>query len=475
VERDHARIVQRAIEVRGIRSKVSHIPIPVPFSAAFEGERVRKADMHVQFGGKYSPAFEYLRCRAAAEVTDGAVTVHGPEIDAMAEGEIVFPQEPILRVHGGLVEAQLVEGLILNTINFQSLIATKATRLVRAAAGSQIMEFGLRRAQGANGAMAASRAAYIGGASSTSNALAARLYGIQASGTMAHSWIMTFPSELAAFQAYAQQYPDSSVFLIDTYDTLASGIKNAITVGRGLAARGKRFGVRLDSGDMDYLSRRVRQELDQAGLHDAYIVASNELEEEIIETLSASKAPIDVWGVGTRLVTGGSDSSFTGVYKLAQIDRRVGERFESVPVMKFSENPEKSTNPGVKDSWRLYDDDGCAVADVISQAEDTLTRGQTRDLYHPYLDTRRFSFSLSREPRRLLSKVMENGRLVGPEQGAKDILAAARAHREQSLAELDPSYLRILNPHRYRVALSDGMRNLKLGFSEILRKEHPGA
>lgn len=393
------------------------------------------------------------------------------DLYSVAEGEVVFPQEPILRVHADLIEAQLVEGLILNTLNFQSLIATKAARLARAAGKAQLMEFGLRRAQGQNGALAASRAAFIGGASSTSNALASRLYGIPASGTMAHSWVMTFPDELSAFRAYAEQYPDGSVFLIDTYDTLDSGIGNAIEAGRPLAAQGKRFGVRLDSGDMDYLSRRVREELDKAGLHDTFIVASNELDEEIVEALTSSGAPIDVWGVGTRLVTGGSDSSFTGVYKLSQIERRAGEILERMPVMKFSENPEKSTNPGVKDAWRLYGEDGMAVADAIGLSGDELASGQRRVFYHPYLDTRRFELALGKDPRPLMAAVMRGGRVTG----ALPDLKAARERRERSLSELDPSYLRLLNPHRYRVALTEGLRELKLGFAEDPRRARSGA
>lgn len=387
------------------------------------------------------------------------------DIWAVSEGELVFPHEPLIKVRGNLVEAQLIEGLILNIINFQSLIATKACRLKLSAAGSELMEFGLRRAQGPNGALSASRAAYLGGVSSSSNSLAARIFSFPASGTMAHSWIMAFPDELAAFRAYAELYPDSSVFLIDTFDTLGSGIRNAIKVGLELKARGKKIGVRLDSGDMDYLSRKVREELDRAGLEDAFIVASNELDETIIETMTKSGTPIDVWGVGTRLVTGGEDSSFTGVYKLSETEKNDGKELKKISVMKFSENPEKSTNPGAKNAWRLYDSDGLALADVISREDEILKKGENRVFYHPYLDMRRFEHRIGKEPRQLLHKVMENGRIL---PGLPD-LETAREKREASLAEFDPSYLRLLNPHRYRVSLTEAMRNLKIETGEAFR------
>ncbi len=224
------------------------------------------------------------------------------DVWAMREGQVAFPQVPLLRVHAGLIEAQLIEGLVLNTINFQSLIATKSARVALAARGKRVMEFGLRRAQGYDGALSASRACFIGGAAASSNALAARIYGIPAMGTMAHSWVMAFPGEREAFAAYADLYPRATTLLIDTYDTLASGIVNAVEAGKALKERGLKFGVRLDSGDIDYLSRKVRDALDSAGLEDAFIVVSNELDEDIIERLAAGGAPVDVWGVGTHLV-----------------------------------------------------------------------------------------------------------------------------------------------------------------------------
>ena len=298
----------------------------------------------------------------------------------MNEGTVIFPDEPVARIHADAIEASIIEGLVLNTINFQSLVATKTARIWLASGKAPIMEFGLRRAQGENGAMSASRASFIGGAAGTSNTLAGKEYAIPVLGTMAHSWVMSFPSEEDAFRAYADMFPDASVFLIDTYDTLESGLPAAITVGKELQAKGKSFGVRLDSGDIQYLSEEVRTALDAAGLNDATITVSNELNEEIVESLVRDGAPIDTWGVGTHMVTGGNESSFTGVYKMCA---RTGDTGELVPTMKLSDNPEKMTNPGVKQVWRLYLDDGTAKADVLALEEDTIHSGVTDRFYHP--------------------------------------------------------------------------------------------
>jgi len=398
--------------------------------------------------GSFEPAF--LRFLESFKFTGDVYSVE--------EGDIVFPQEPLLRIHAGLIEAQLIEGLVLNTINFQSLIATKSARVVMAAKGKQVMEFGLRRAQGRDGAMSASRAAYLGGAAATSNALAASELGIPAMGTMAHSWIMAFPSELESFEAYADMYPSGTTLLIDTFDTLESGLQNAIKVGKRLAASGKRFGVRLDSGDIDYLSRKVRTGLDEAGLKDAFIVVSNELDEEIIETLVSGNAPVDVWGVGTNLVTGGNEASFTGVYKLAAVERAGA----MAPTMKFSDNPEKSTNPGVKELFRLYDDAGFAVADVITLQGETIEPGKPATFHHPSLDTRRFNWVPCGAIRSMLGKVMEGGHRLGEAASVDDL----RARRIKAMSSFDHTYLRFLNPHLYKVAISPRLRSLKLDFIE---------
>jgi len=383
------------------------------------------------------------------------------DVFSVPEGEIVFPQEPLLRIHAGLIEAQIIEGLVLNTINFQSLIATKSARVAMAAKDKNVMEFGLRRAQGHDGAMSASRAAYIGGAFGTSNALAAKDLGIPAMGTMAHSWVMAFGSELESFEAYAELYPDSTTLLIDTFDTLESGLPNAITVGKRLASAGKRFGVRLDSGDIDYLSRKVRSALDAEGLEDAFIVVSNELDEEIIETLVAGGAPVDVWGVGTHLVTGGNEASFTGVYKLAAVERGGS----LAPTMKFSDNPEKSTNPGVKELYRLYDESGSAVADVMTRSDERLEFGKAATFHHPSLDTRRFSWTPCGAIRPMLGKVMEDGQRLLPAATMADL----RSRRIESMGSFDHTFLRFLNPHIYKVAISERLRDLKLEFVEKYR------
>lgn len=383
------------------------------------------------------------------------------DIFIMDEGTVIFPQEPLLRIHANLIEAQILEGLVLNIINFQSLIATKTARVYLASKGAPIMEFGLRRAQGPDGAMSATRASYIGGAVGTSNSLAARIYGIPAMGTMAHSWIMSHSSELEAFREYAKIYPSNSMFLIDTYDTLKSGIKNAIIVGKEISEKGQNFGVRLDSGDISYLSREVRKELDMAGFPDAKISVSNELTEEIISTLVAGGAPIDSWGVGTHMVTGGTESSFTGVYKLAS--RHEKESGKMLPAMKFSDNPAKTTNPGIKDVYRLFDENGMLLADILSLEEEKIEIGKEQRYYHPMVDYRQFVCTASKvEP--LLKLRLKNGKRTEERLSDPETLRIARENMTKQLSMLDESYKRILNPHIYKVSLTEGLKNLKAEF-----------
>jgi nicotinate phosphoribosyltransferase len=377
------------------------------------------------------------------------------EVWAQPEGEVVFPHGPLARIEADLIEAQVIEGLVLNRLNFGCLVATKTARIWRASGYGHLMEFGLRRAQGPDGAITASRSSFIGGADGTSNTLAGKLFGIPVMGTMAHSWVMSFPDEREAFEAYAAIYPDSTAFLIDTYNTLESGVRNAIAAGAVLAAKGKRFGVRLDSGDIDYLSREVRRELDAAGFKDAYIVVSNELDEDIIEHLVAAGAPVDSWGVGTKLVTGGGDASFPGVYKLAAVTRDGHVE----PTMKFSDNPDKSTNPGIKQLWRLYGEDGLALADLMTLADEEPRPGEELVLHHPSADWRRLRLRPA-ELRPLLSKVMEGGKVCAPLPSLGEIRAGLRARLER----FDSTYLRLLNPHVYKVSISSALRDLKLGF-----------
>ena len=372
---------------------------------------------------------------------------------AMDEGSLIFPSEPIIRVEAPIIEALLLEGLILNTINFQSLIATKTARIWLASGKSSIMEFGLRRAQGADGAMSATRAAIIGGAAGTSNTLGGKLYNVPVMGTMAHAWVMSFPTEEEAFEQYAALYPDKSVFLIDTYNTLGSGIEAAIKVGKKLHTQGKNFGIRLDSGDMQYLSTEVRKRLDEAGLPDAKISISNELDEQIIESLILNKAPIDSWGVGTHLVTGGHESSFTGVYKLAAHQSVDGVWH---PVMKLSDNPAKITNPGIKQVWRLYDGDGFFRADIIGLYDESMSVGKQITYYHPLNDYQQFSFKAAKAEALLHPKIVN-----GSYTGTKETLQDMHRRTAQQLECLHPTSRRLLNPHIYKVSLTDTLFTMK--------------
>ena len=383
------------------------------------------------------------------------------DLYTMDEGTVIFPQEPLVRIHANLIEAQILEGLILNHVNFQSLIATKTARIWLASKKAPIMEFGLRRAQGPDGAMSATRAAYIGGAAGTSNTLAGKLYGIPVMGTMAHSWIMSHSSELEAFREYAKIYPQNSVFLIDTYDTLKSGVKNAIIAGGELVEKGYNFGVRLDSGDISYLTREVRKALDEAGYPQAKISVSNELTEEIISTLVAGNAPINSWGVGTHMVTGGNESSFTGVYKLCA--RHNKETGGMTPAMKFSDNPAKTTNPGIKNVYRLYDEKGMACADILALENEVLETGKEYRYYHPMVDYRQFSFTAARiEP--LLKKRISNGERTQPRLSDAEQLKISHDNMQKQLETFDESYKRILNPHIYKVSISQELKDLKMKF-----------
>lgn len=385
------------------------------------------------------------------------------DLYTMDEGTVIFPQEPLIRIHANLIEAQILEGVILNQINFQSLIATKTARIWLASKKAPIMEFGLRRAQGYDGAMSATRAAYIGGAAGTSNTLAGKKFSIPVMGTMAHSWVMSHSSELEAFREYAKIYPENSVFLIDTYDTLKSGVKNAIIAGSELVEKGYNFGVRLDSGDISYLTREVRKELDKAGFPQAKISVSNELTEEIITTLVAGGAPINSWGVGTHMVTGGNESSFTGVYKLAARHDKLSDK--PIAAMKFSDNPAKTTNPGIKNVFRLYDENKMACADILALEDEILETNKEYRFYHPMVDYRQFSCSAAKiEP--LLKKKIEGGKRLQERLDDSQQLKISRKNMENQLETFDESYKRILNPHIYKVSLTEKLKDLKKDFIE---------
>ena len=378
---------------------------------------------------------------------------------AMDEGTVVFPNEPLIRVEGSLIECQIIEGMLLNIINFQSLIATKTCSIWLSCGKGNVMEFGLRRAQGPDGAISASRAAFIGGACGTSNTLAGKIYGIPVMGTMAHSWIMSFEKEEDAFARYAEIFPDRAIFLIDTYDTLKSGILNAIKVGKKMALQGKNFGVRLDSGDIHYLSVEVRKLLDEAGLKNAYITVSNDLDEHIIETLVKEKAPVDSWGVGTKLVTGAKDASLTGVYKLSQLP---GKK-ENGAVMKLSDNLEKTTNPGIKQVWRVKDKNGLAVADVLGLEEEAIPqKGQSCRFWHPSADYRHFNHIIEGDVDSLLKKRIDNGILTCDQPS----LAEIKKSVSTNLDSFDSTYKRFLNPHIFKVSVTEKLRALKLDLIE---------
>lgn len=375
---------------------------------------------------------------------------------AMDEGSIVFPGEPLVRIHASLIEAQLIESFLLNTINFQSLIATKTLRVYNASKQGTILEFGLRRAQGADGAFSASRASYIGGASATSNTLAAKELGIPVSGTMAHSWIMSFDSELEAFRQFAKLYPDSCILLIDTYDTLGSGIEHAIEVGLEQKKLGKRIGVRIDSGDLSYLSKEVRRRLDEAGLEDAIIAVSNDLTEQIISMLVSDNVPIDSWGVGTHLVTGGSQASMNGVYKLSA---KMGDEDRLIPTMKVSNTYEKTTNPGSKQVYRFYDASGSAIADLIALDAELIRPDRGFTFFHPMIDKDYFTVRESAYStiKPMLSPKVESGNRLVPRRPLNEI----RDYVIGQLESLHVSYKRLINPHIYKVSLSRRLKDLK--------------
>jgi len=369
------------------------------------------------------------------------------DVDAVPEGTVVFPQEPLLRVAGPLVEAQVVETALLNIINFQTLIATKAARIVMAARGEPILEFGLRRAQGIDGGLSASRAAYIAGCAGTSNVLAGRLYGIPVKGTHAHSWVMCFDDEVEAFAAYAEAMPNNCVFLVDTYNTL-QGVRHAVEIGRRLRRSGhEMIGIRLDSGDLAYLSIEARKILDEAGFAGAAIVASNDLDEHLITSLKEQGAAIGVWGVGTRLVTGYDQSALGGVYKISAIRGGDGAWHDKV---KVSEQTIKSSTPGVL-QVRRYLADGKAIGDVIFDQQHPI-RGDCV-MVDPADATHRTTFAEGTESADLLVPVLRRGKLVCHLPSLDEI----RRHTQEELGRFHPRFERFLNPHLYPVGLEIGL------------------
>jgi nicotinate phosphoribosyltransferase len=364
---------------------------------------------------------------------------------------VVFPHEPLVRVSGPIIQCQILESALLNIVNFQTLVATKAARVCGAAAGQPVIEFGLRRAQGIDGALAASRAAFIGGCAATSNVLAGRLFGIPVKGTHAHSWVMSFDTELESFNAYAAAMPNNCVFLVDTYDTL-DGVRHAIAVGKKLREKGhKLLGIRLDSGDLAWLSIEARKLLDDAGLQDAAILASNDLDENIIASLKAQGAAITVWGVGTMLVTAYDHPALGGVYKLGAVRGADGAW---QPKLKLSEQAVKVSTPGVLQVRRYFIGDE-ARADMIYNEPQGITDPPT--IVDPSDPNRRRAMGDATRWEDLLVPVVRQGRIVYDNPPLPDI--RGRAIAQQQL--FHGTIRRLLNPHHYPVGLEQGLHDLK--------------
>ncbi|PYI51655.1 nicotinate phosphoribosyltransferase [Paenibacillus flagellatus] len=371
------------------------------------------------------------------------------------EGTVVFPNEPIIRVEARIFEAQLIETALLNFMNYQTLIATKASRIKRVAPNDTLFEFGTRRAQEADAAIWGSRAAYIAGFDGTSNMESGRKFGIPTVGTHAHAWVMDFESELAAFEAFAEVHPDRCVLLVDTYDTLRSGVPNAIKVGKALEAKGHRLkGIRLDSGDLAYLSIQARNMLDEAGLGYVTITASNDLDENVMFDLKAQGARIDAWGIGTQLITAADNPSLGGVYKL--VARKEGDTY--VPVIKISGNPEKITTPGLKTVYRIVGSDGKSEGDYIAFPHERVKEAGRLKLFDP-VHTYLHKYVTDYEAVELLVPVFENGRLVCPLPSLDDI----RAYHRRQMDLFWEQYLRKLNPEPYPVDLSEDVWETKMG------------
>lgn len=381
---------------------------------------------------------------------------------AIPEGTLIFPGEPIITIKAPVNEAQLLETMILLTINHQSLIATKTSRIVRAAEGRPVMEFGSRRAQGGDGAIYGARASYIGGAAATAATIAGEAFGIPVSGTMAHSWIQFYEDEYTAFKKYAELYPDSTVLLVDTYSVLKSGVPNAIRVAKEvLEPMGKRLkGIRLDSGDMAYLTREARKMLDEAGLEDCQIVASNSLDEHTITSLLLQGAKIDSFGVGERLITSKAEPVFGGVYKLAAVENEEGQ---IIPRIKISENPEKITNPGFKKVYRFFDKDTHkALGDVITMADEVINDKEPYTIFDPVYTWKKKTLT-NYYVQELQEEIFRNGELVYTKPSLEEI----RNYAEVQLDNLWDEIKRFKNPHTYYIDLSQKLWDVK---NELITK-----
>lgn len=388
------------------------------------------------------------------------------DIYAIEEGSVIFPKEPLIKVVAPIMEAQLVETAILNIINHQCLIATKASRVVYAAQGDGIMEFGLRRAQGPDAGLYGARAAVIGGCVGTSNVLAGQLFDVPVTGTHAHSWIMSFPDEYTAFKKYAELYPNACTLLVDTYDTLKSGVPNAIRVFKEMREAGiplTKYGIRLDSGDLAYLSKRARKMLDKAGFPDAVISASSDLDENLIDSLKAQGAEIRSWGVGTNLITSKDQPAFGGVYKLAAIMKEDGS---FIPKIKLSENTAKVTNPGNKTVYRIYDKEtGMLNADLICLADETFDTEKDLRIFDPIETWKKTKYKAGTyEMRELLVEVFRDGECVYESPSVMEMREYCKQEQETVWEESR----RLVNPHKVYVDLSDKLYKMKSDLLEEL-------
>ncbi len=386
------------------------------------------------------------------------------DIYAVPEGTVVFPGEPIITVKAPIIEAQLIETAILNMVNFQTLIATKAAKVCSAAKGDVVMEFGLRRAQAPDAGIYGARAAVIGGCNSTSNVLAGKMFDIPVAGTHAHSWVMNFKDEYTAFMEYAKTYPDNALLLVDTYDTLNQGVPNAIKVFDYLSKNGhKPKGIRLDSGDLAYLSKKARKMLDDAGYPDTIICASGDLDEYSISSLKSQGAKINSWGVGTKLITSADMPALGGVYKLAAVIDKDGNE---TPKIKLSENVVKITNPGFKNIYRVYDKaTGKAEADCIFlRSEQEIDQTKPLVLTHQTDRWKKITFE-NYEVRKLQVDVIKNGKLVYELPSLKQI----KEYTCQELESFWDEYKRLDKPHLYKVDLSDNLYELKSSMLDKIR------
>ncbi len=380
------------------------------------------------------------------------------DIYAIPEGTVMFPKEPIVKVIAPIIEAQLVETAILNIINHQSLIATKAARVCYAAKGDGIMEFGLRRAQGPDAGIYGARAAVIAGCVGTSNVLTGQMFNVPVKGTHAHSWIMSFPDEYTAFKTYADLYPNACILLVDTYDTLRSGVPNAIKVFKEMRESGielKGYGIRLDSGDLAYLTKKARTMLDAAGFEDAIISASSDLDEYLIDSLKTQGAQITSWGVGTNLITAKDNPAFGGVYKLAAV---MGDDGKFIPKIKVSENSEKITNPGNKTVYRVYDADGMIKADLIALADEKYDESEPLLLFDPVETWKKTLLEPGEYTmREIMVPVFKDGKCVYTTPEVMDI----QAYCKKELSTLWDESKRLINPQEVHVDLSRPLFDIK--------------